>query len=168
MKGTSLATVAKLAGFLAVGTLVSVVLVSKADARTIGAFAGLPLDGDNIIPCFAESGGAVTGTGAHACAGVPYVDDPRWEVQLPVDNYGVKHVTVGIKGNGQSGPTCAVWTFDQTSNYLGTSSVMTNNTAYFQIETADSAPIPTNGYMFLACGYLTASNVAVGSITWAE
>jgi hypothetical protein len=164
MKLTLLRKVVKRVGCVAVGIFASVALMSKVDARTIGAFTGLPIDNSNDITCFRESSGAVTGTGL--CVGTPFPDSPRWEVQLPVDTYGAKHVYVSMKGTGSTGATCYVYTFDQYSNYLGTSNGLTVYSSSYQVGMIDSANIPTNGYMFLACGNLTSPSIAVGSITW--
>lgn len=56
---------------LVVAALMLTLAATRSDARTFGAFAGRPLD-NAPMSCFAESGGAVTGTGAAGCVGTPF------------------------------------------------------------------------------------------------
>jgi hypothetical protein len=152
---------------IGVMALLVVTLEPLAKARSIGAFAGNPLDGSSWS-CFAESAGAVTGTGAAGCVGTPFAGSPRWETQLPVENTGSYTVTFGIRGNGSTGPTCLAYGVSQLSAIVVTSLSATNATTSFVPKAVAVSSVPGGGYLFGACDTLTNSSFRVGSINWTQ
>jgi hypothetical protein len=172
MKVASFRKLAKPTACLVVGLVASATFMSQVDARTIGAYAGRPLHGRNVWPCFSESSGGVRGTGALGCyhnAAPSYLSEPSWSVQLPVDFYNQKQVDVALKTDSNpQGQTlaCALWVYDQYSDYFGTSTVeYAQNQPTFHIVSL-YLPVPNNGYLYLACGTLFNSSYQIGSITW--
>jgi hypothetical protein len=165
----TLGSVVRTLGCLAAGVAALMMPMSSVEARSVGAFSGNPLDGSSSL-CFAESAGAVTGTGATvggvACVGHPYSDSPRWEVNLPIDASGNWTVTVGIRGNGTSGPSCITYAYNQTSGYVTASGAVTNTTTSFVTKSMTVSSVPSGGFIFMACDNLDDTSSAIGSVNW--
>jgi hypothetical protein len=140
---------------------------SAATPRSTGAFAGNPLDGSSST-CFSESAGAVTGTGAAGCVGTPWLNSPRWEISLPIDRAGSWTVSVGIRGNGASGPICQAFGWDQLTSSVSQSAVATNSSPSFVIKSVQVPYVPNGGYLLLACDHLVDSSSAIGAINWIQ
>jgi len=137
--------------------------VAKATTRTLAAFAGNPLDGSSLASCFAESSGAVTGTGTTGCVGTPFSSSPRWEINLPIDTQGAKNVRASIRGDGTTGPNCTAYAADVTSGSFTSSSSVTNATTSL-VQKLMTLTVPAGGYLFVACDTLASSSHRVGMI----
>lgn len=139
---------------------------AHAHGRSMGAFGGRPLDG-TPWKCYAESAGAVTGSGAGGCVGVPLSASPRWEMNVPIENDGIWQIQYAAKGDGSIGPRCVGYGISQQSGIVTTSfpAPATTDVTY-KVVTATVANVPAGGYLFLACESFFNSNVAVGSLNW--
>jgi len=148
------------------GLSVVVALLSpSAEARSIGAWSGNPLDG-TTMSCFQEDTGGIKGlpvSNASLCG-----SSPRWEVSLPVELGGAYTVTFAIRGNSVSGPSCLAVVANQLSGFVGSSASATSASWSFATVSVTSPAVPAGGYLYAACDNLVDYKRGVGSINWTQ
>jgi hypothetical protein len=155
-----------LRSFLGVGlgVLGIAVLTPVADARSIGAWAGAPLDGVSSN-CYAENAGGVRGTGAAECPTSGLL--ARWEVNLPIDSTGPFPVTfASASGAGGTGlPCCVAYAVSQLGVITNTTPELCSGSA-MAFHPLSSIAVPLAGHLFLACRGLLTSQNQIASINW--
>jgi hypothetical protein len=140
-------------------------LSSAANAHTIGAFAGNPLDG---VPwsCYSENAGAVVGPPiGMSCAGTDGFG-PRWEVNLPIETSGSYTVSFTAHSNS-SFPInvgCEAVAVNDTAGTIAFSNHLSTASATYVSLTLNPLTVPAGGKLFVACDGLI--NGTVGTITW--
>src|SRR3954454_12167692 len=102
-------TVALVAGVVV--SIAGVVAVpGSAWARTLGSYAGTPIDNNTPRSCFAEKQGGLIYAGGQSCPGLA-----RWQVMLPVDTAGT--FTVRVRGSRDlAAPTFSCQVLSQTQD----------------------------------------------------
>jgi hypothetical protein len=138
-------TVALLAGVVV--SIAGVVAVpGSAWARTLGSYAGNPLD-NTARSCFSESQGGLTYAGGQSCPGIA-----RWQVMLPTDAVGT--YTVKVRGSRElAAPifSCQVLSQTQDGVLSSQSTVQQLPSAGQMLTMSMSVAVPASGYMFLVC-----------------
>jgi hypothetical protein len=138
-------------------------MAMSAQARTIGGFSGKPLDG-TPLSCYAESAGAVRGTGDTSAACT--ANSERWEVNLPIDRAGMFAMSFWIASH-TSGPftCCSAYSVTPQGSLMSTTPICTSATALTELTTT-SMTVASQGQLFVACSGLATTSNALGSITW--
>lgn len=136
-----------------------------AHARSMGAFAGHPLDQSPPI-CFKENMGGVTGNGSAQCSGHPFPSSPRWEVPLPIEGHGQATVQFAARGDGLTGPSCSLYAISQNNGVVLTTGRVTRGAATYGLLTLVVQTIPDKAFLYLACDTLRTTDQRVGSINW--
>lgn len=143
-------------------------LSPSAEARSIGAWSGNPLDG-TTLSCFREDTGGVKGlAGPDSSCVIPFGFTPRWEVSLPIESAGTYTVTFAIRGNSVSGPSCLAVVANQLSGFVGASASATSASNSFALKSVTSPSVPAGGYLYAACDNLVDNLRGVGSINWTQ
>jgi hypothetical protein len=153
------ARVIAIGGVLLAGLIAT---AGPAGARSLGAFAGAPLDGSQSA-CFTEFAGGVVGTNVLGCAGNPLASSPRWEVNLPIDTTGPKSVMVGIRGVSVG---CGLISANQASGVFSSSAQAFGfSPSILSIPTL-TVNVPTNGSLLLACDHMANPGAFITNINW--
>lgn len=146
--------VAMLAFILAIGASTATY------ARSVGGYAGAPLDG-LATTCFTESFGGVVGPGIGSCG-----SSPRWEIPLLVDASGT--YTVKFTAHTSSGfPIsigCQAYATDGFGHFVSNSNHQSTASSTFVTLTLTSVTVPSGGNLILACDGMT--NGTIGNVNW--
>jgi hypothetical protein len=150
---------------LIVATLTLACLVGipgMAYARSIGAYAGAPLDG-LATTCFQESNGGVVGPSAFGSCGTT----PRWAIPLAVDT--AKSYTVTFSAHASTSIPinigCEAFAINGLGVLVSTSSHASTTSTTFTTLTLSSVTVPSGGYLYLACDGM-ANGGTIGAVNW--
>ena len=142
-------------GFAAAAALVCLAFAGAGEARTIGGFAGHPMD-SSPTSCFTEWFGGVQG----ACSGTH-----TWQIPLVVDTAGGK--TINITASAGSSPmTCTAYGAGPSGQFDfhqgGSATWQNTNPAQQSI----SVPtVPSGGYLYVNCSF-TGLGVTIDAVNW--
>jgi hypothetical protein len=75
-------------------------------------------------------------------------------------------ITVNIRGDGTTGPTCTSYTVDGNGTIVGHVGPVTNTTTSFLPKALGASGLTGGYHVFVVCGHLTNSNTAVGTVSW--
>jgi hypothetical protein len=160
VKGTIVKSVARLLVGVVLPLSGVVALTATAEARSIGAYAGNPLD-NAPRSCFGETNGAVFGgTSVSPCTG-------RWAVSLPVDTTATTYTVTFSAAWGGLGvkPDCFAVGVSQLGVVQTPSPAVSATTTSFVAYPLGAVSVPTKGYLYLVCeGVVTGS--VIGSVYW--
>ena len=141
------------------------VLTPAAEARSVGAFAGAPLDNTPWV-CYRENAGGVVGNSSPIPAPGDTCGEARWEVNLPVDSargYIISFATAKDPAM-PVGACCAAYATSPSGAFTSTNPKCGTSTTMTTIDT-EAVTVVTGGHLFLACSNLRGTN-KVNAVSW--
>jgi len=131
---------------------------SVAEARSLGSWAGHPLDG-TARSCFSENAGGTKHNGS--CGGGLL----RWEVPIPLDGNGMVSIAVRTKSESDTMTiSCQAFGVNNSNQLITSSGSPVNNTGTWMTLTLVLPSVPVGGHAIVACNM--GLGTQIGSINY--
>jgi hypothetical protein len=133
---------------------------SIAEARSMGFWAGHPLDGTSRS-CFSENAGGTKYTAGPGCPG-----SGRWELPVPLDTNGAVTFSVRAKGvdNDVNGVRCQAFGVNNMDQLATSTPVQTRLAPTFATLTLSLPSVPSGGHAIVVCTFN--GGAEVGSVNF--